>query len=468
MTIAPPGASKTIDPAIKSCAVIGAGWAGLSAAYQLASAGKLVTLYETSPHAGGRARQAQINLADKKLQLDNGQHMLIGGYSKTLALISVLRDAPSCVSSGSSARSVDAPVLQRVPLQFQSAHIDLRRKGPGQLGLLVGILTATGLSMGARLGIIAMSVRLRAAGWQTRPAESVEQLLNRMGQGTAVTEKFWEPLCIAALNTPIAKAAAQTFANVLHDSLFLSADSSDFLLPRTDLGRLLPLPMLDTLTRLGVKVRLATPARHLSLANDGQWLVDDRENQSHFDAVIVATPPRQAAELLRATAPATAAELAGFEYESIQTVYLAWAESDAPSLPAIRMLQQDDDRGFPGQWLFARESQQGLVLGAVVVSAPQPTRTLANDELAKRVCEQLTSQLGLPAPLDAKTVHEKRATFSCTPARPVADHAQVNGHSLPANLALAGDFCWQRYPATLESAVRSGEAAANAILQASR
>jgi len=380
--------------------------------------------------------------------------MLIGGYSKTLALISALRGADG------------TPHLQRVPLQFQSAHIDLRRKGPGQLGLLIGILTAAGLSMSARLGIIAMSVRLRAARWQTRPAESVAQLLNRMGQSTDVTKKFWEPLCIAALNTPITKAAAQTFANVLHDSLFLSADSSDFLLPRTDLGRLLPLPMLDALSKLDVKIRLATPVRHLSVANDGQWQVDDRENQAHFDSVIVATPPRQAAQLLQSCAPATADELAGFDYESIQTVYLAWPESGAPGLPAIRMLQQDDDRGFPGQWLFARESQQGLVLGAVVVSAPQPTQTLDNEELAKQVGNQRTSQLGLPAALDAKTVHEKRATFSCTPVRPVADHGQVNGHSLPQNLALAGDYCWQRYPATLESAVRSGEAAANAIMQA--
>ena len=201
--------------AVKSCAVIGAGWAGLCAAYRLASAGKQVTLYETSPHAGGRARQVQISLANKKLPLDNGQHMLIGGYGKTLALINTVHIG----SSDPSAASVDTPGLQRVPLQFQSAHIGLRRKGPGQLGLLIGILTATGLSMGARAGIIAMSVRLRAAGWQTRPTESVQQLLNRMGQGCDVIEKFWEPLCIAALNTPIAKAAAQTFANVLLETM---------------------------------------------------------------------------------------------------------------------------------------------------------------------------------------------------------------------------------------------------------
>jgi uncharacterized protein with NAD-binding domain and iron-sulfur cluster len=54
---------------------------------------------------------------------------------------------------------------------------------------------------------------------------------------------------------------------------------------------------------------------------------------------------------------------------------------------------------------------------------------------------------------------EKRATFACTPglARP------ANATGL-AGLALAGDYTASDYPATLETAVRSGRAAARLLL----
>ena len=80
------------------------------------------------------------------------------------------------------------------------------------------------------------------------------------------------------------------------------------------------------------------------------------------------------------------------------------------------------------------------------------------------VARQLEQQLGVAAPVAARTINEKRATFSCVPGRPVADHKHIDGHPLPAGLRLAGDYCWARYPSTLEGAVRSGAAAAAAVL----
>ena len=461
-------AQPLTGPTHSTCAVIGGGWAGLAAAHRLAQAGKRVTLYEASPHAGGRARQASLNIAGKKLTLDNGQHMLIGGYSRTLALIDQLHQAGGIGGthepSSDPISSASAASLVRLPLQFQSEQIDLRRKGPGQLGLLVGILTASGLSLKARLGIVAMSVRLRAANWQTGPAESVAQLLARLGQSSTVTRLFWEPLCLAALNTPLAKASAQTFVNVLQDSLFLSAHSSDFLIPKTNLGSLLPNPMLGTLKTLGVRIRVATPIKQLKQRGNGQWTVFDREHEGSFDTVIMATPPHQTADLIESAAPAVAAELKEFEYEAIQTVYLAWPFAQAPDIKPMQLLKQDDENECHGQWLFAREPQADLALGAVVISAPSLAEPLTNEALAQRVNRQLETQLGLPAAIGAKTVHERRATFSCTATRPIANHSSVNGHTLPPGLVLAGDYCWHRYPATLESAVRSGEAAADALL----
>lgn len=437
-------------------AVIGAGWAGLSAAYELASAGRHVTLYDMAPVAGGRARQTQIRLAGRRLQLDNGQHLLIGAYEKTLALI------------GAAAQAAPSESLLRLPLQFESGTVSVRRRGPGQLGLLFGILIARGLSLRSRAGIASFSLRLMAARWRTRPGETVTDLFVRLHQTPNAIKLFWTPMCLAALNTAPENACAQVFVNVLHDSLFASANSSDFLVPLVDLGTLLPESLLPTLSQLGVTIRLGTQVRRMTqMAEPGKrprWRLESREAASQFDQVVLASSATQSAQLLSEIAPAAARALDRLQFESIQTVFVAWPLDRAPSLGPIRMLDQDNAAGYPGQWLFSRAAQDGLALASVIVSAPLPEQRLGNQVLATQVCQQLVDQLGIEAPLDASTIHEKKATFRCSIDRPIADHQQVDGNPLPEGLRLAGDYCWARYPATLESAVLSGAAAATDLL----
>ena len=64
-------------------AVVGGGWAGLAAAVTLAERGAPVTVFEASRSLGGRARRVSIDGID----LDNGQHVLIGAYRETLRLM---------------------------------------------------------------------------------------------------------------------------------------------------------------------------------------------------------------------------------------------------------------------------------------------------------------------------------------------------------------------------------------------
>ena len=64
-------------------AVIGAGWAGCAAAVALAAGGHRVSLFEAARTLGGRARRVELD--DRAL--DNGQHILLGAYRSTLALM---------------------------------------------------------------------------------------------------------------------------------------------------------------------------------------------------------------------------------------------------------------------------------------------------------------------------------------------------------------------------------------------
>src|SRR3954468_24260827 len=64
-------------------AVVGAGYAGLAAAVALTRAGAAVSVFETNRTPGGRARRVEY----RGTLLDNGQHLLLGAYRETLALI---------------------------------------------------------------------------------------------------------------------------------------------------------------------------------------------------------------------------------------------------------------------------------------------------------------------------------------------------------------------------------------------
>src|SRR5690606_34190512 len=72
--------------------VIGAGWAGIAAAIHLARAGRAVRLLDAAPQAGGRARRVTLQWIHPRhgkqpVELDNGQHLLLGAYTEVLELL---------------------------------------------------------------------------------------------------------------------------------------------------------------------------------------------------------------------------------------------------------------------------------------------------------------------------------------------------------------------------------------------
>jgi hypothetical protein len=74
----------------------------------------------------------------------------------------------------------------------------------------------------------------------------------------------------------------------------------------------------------------------------------------------------------------------------------------------------------------------------------------------------VSTQLAVPPAPFARTIVERQATQRCTPNRPRIDREPLR--ALCPGLELAGDWMWPDYPSTIESAVRSGDAAAQALL----
>jgi squalene-associated FAD-dependent desaturase len=433
--------------------VIGAGWAGLAAAVALVDAGESVIVIEAAPQAGGRARALSLSFDGSPVEVDNGQHLLIGAYRDTLALMRRVGVDPQQVMAR-------VPMKLMAPSGFRLQAATL--PAPFHpLNLAIGLITARGLPWSHRWAMTRLMRRLQREGPAACPADmTVSQWLAGQDQPAELITRIWAPLCIGALNTPPDQACARTFARVLDDALLGDAGAADFLMPHGTLSDILPDPALSWLQKRDAQVRLRCVGRAVRAGLQGDWLVETDTGTLSASRVILAVPPYQVARLLDQTlSDAQLAPFEAFEYEPIATVWLGWRSP--LRLPAITMLDEDIDAGQHGQWLFARAApDDGPVrsLAGVVVSAAGRTGSQAG-ALAQAVAEQVAAQLGCPIADHARAIVDKRATIRCSPGRPRIDADSLAPHC--QGLFLAGDWVWHAYPATIESAVRSGLAAAD-------
>jgi squalene-associated FAD-dependent desaturase len=404
-------------------AVIGGGWAGIAAAVELTAGGIETTLFEAGRVLGGRARSVSID--DRPL--DNGQHILLGAYRETLALMRRVGADPELL-------------FDHRPLQvIDNAGFRLTLpKLPAPLNVAWGLLTSPTVDWREKAKTAWWMDGLKRRGFQLARETTVARWLDDAGQTGTLRRHLWEPLCLAALNTPAERASAQLFANVLRDSLGSPRrEDTDLLLPRVDLGELLPEPAGRWLLAHGAELRLGRRVQSLVPNVDG--IAIDGEA---FAAAILATAPQHAAALW----PASATDYA---FEPIATVYLKFGAKTKIPFPLTNLL------GKHGQWVVDR----GDGLLACVQSGHGDWEALDDEALAAA----LQDELALPETASwHKVIREKRATFSSQPGitRPDCETSQ-------SMLFLAGDYTWADYPATLEGAVRSGRRAGQLAMKVS-
>ena len=423
-----------------STAIIGGGYAGMAAAVALAERGIPVTVFESARQLGGRAR----GVVHQNTQLDNGQHLLLGCYRQTLRLIEQVGG------------NLEHDFL-RLPLQLDlHGEFSLRAPClPAPLHLLAALLGAQGLALGERMKAARFMLALRRMGFRLPNDVTVAALLAQHGQDADLTFKLWEPLCIAALNTPIHKASAQVLLNVLRDALNRSRADSDMLLPRVDFTALFPQRAASYVEQHGGKVLTSCGVEAIN-PKDGVIELATAGATHTFSHVICAAPPTVAAKLLRPLAALenTVAQIDGLEHQPIYTVYLQYPAHVTLPHPMIGL-----HRRF-SQWLFDKgriAGQHGLL--AAVISAEGIHQELSQEQLAQKVVAELCGEFGIgETPAWFKVIAEKRATFCCAPnlQRPAQQTA------LPG-LLLAGDYTASDYPATLEGAVLSGLRCASLI-----
>lgn len=437
-------------------AIIGGGCAGLSAAAALVESGYQVTIFEASSQLGGRARTVVVENNDLMQLLDNGQHILLGAYRETLALLNKIGVE-------------EKQAFMRLPLQMKmlssAAQLQFSFKSanylPAPLSMLLGLLLCKGLSLNERIEAIKLMARLKKMDYHIANDIPLNNFLVNQYQTSQLITMLWEPLCLAALNTPIKEASTRIFLNVLRDTFTGHKKNSDFLLPRLDLSKIISQPLSQYIQARSGVIKLNRRIRSLDVVKDSagkdSFSLETRDGKSFFSHVVVAVSPARVEALLEELPKLkyTLAQTQTYSYQPIYTIYLQYpAETKLPDV----MTGMAD---VMAQWVFDRGQlcgQKGLI--AVIVSAEGKHQKITQDDLALRIARELNHAFpALPKPLWHKVIAEKRATFSC-----VANLARPTNKTLQPRLFLAGDYTYADYPATIEGAIRSGNKCAELII----
>ena len=440
----------------RRAAVIGAGWAGCTAALELARQGFAVTVFEAARVPGGRARRVVVD----GMALDNGQHLLVGAYHECLRLID------SCRGAAPDA----AAAYARLPLtlapwgRFAGAVRLAAWRVPAPLHLAAALATARGLPLGSRAALAASLLRARRGGGSIPERASVAEWFRGLPRDAFAG--VVAPLCVAALNTLPEEASARVFANVLARTLAGSRADSDFVIPATDLTALLPEPALREVVARGGTLRLGVSARVVATAA-GRVAVAAGAEAFAFDGAVIAVAPHQ----LDGTLGPDVAALASLPRAAVDRRRLR-LRTDLDGLPGLR------PAGAPRR----ADAAPRRPAGAVAVRAPprsgerdpgerrgacwrsSSARTAATSDSprtswhapSKRSCGG--SHPAFQPSTWSRVITERRATYACVPALPRPASA-----ALAPGLHVAGDYTDPELPATLEAAVRSGCAAARSL-----
>jgi squalene-associated FAD-dependent desaturase len=440
--------------------VIGAGFAGLSAAACLADRGRRVIVLDARSQLGGRATA----FADRDTGelVDNGQHVLFGCYRATFDFL----------------RRIGAIDNVRVQPSLEIAYLD--RDGrrsvlkcpalPSPLHLLAAVLDWDPIPWRDRLAALKLAAPLRQArrellraGTVTAdPRGTVSEWLIAHGQREMLRTWLWDPLAVAALNQSPDAASASPFLRVLAEMFGADPMASALVLPTKPLHEMYAEPAARYIRARGGEVRVNALAR-VVVEQKRVRAVDVRGDRIETSRVVAAVP-WFALRTLFAPAPppllgATIAGASSMDSMPIVTVNL-WYD---------RRVMEEPFVGLPGremQWVFDKRLAFGGSASHLSLVSSGATRLTAmgGGELtalaAREVMEALPGARGATL-LRATVIREKQATFSLAPGQPArpATRTPIGG------LCLAGDWIDTGLPGTIESAVVSGHRAADEILK---
>jgi squalene-associated FAD-dependent desaturase len=408
--------------------VVGAGLAGLAASLRLADSGIAVVLHEAARQAGGRCR----SYSDAALgcRIDNGNHLLISANHAAMEYVRRIGAADTLIGPGETVY----PFLDLVTGQRWTI-----RPNAGRLPWWLFVASRRVVGTGPIDYLRALSLATARAG---------DVVTDRLDRHTTIFRRLWQPLATAVLNTETERGSAALLGRVLRESFGEGGLACRPLVPRPGLSESLIDPALRTLDELGAELRLGSRLRAIEVAADrvAALAFDEGSDRVAADEAVV----------LAVTAPVAARLLPDLvvpdEFRAIVNAhYRVTAPADAPLFVGLI--------GGTTEWVFRKPE-----LLSVTISAADRLIDTPAEELAAQLWPEVRRAYALPeTPLPPwQIVKERRATFAATPAQLQRRPPTVTRWP---NLMLAGDWIETGLPATIEGSIRSGNAAADALLR---
>ncbi len=410
--------------------IVGAGIAGLAAATWLLAAGRRVAIHESAGHAGGRCRSFFDETLDRTI--DNGNHLLLSG---NVAMMDYLR-------------RIGAEDQLTGPSRAAFPFVDLSDGSRWTVEPNAGPIPWWILLSGRRIPGTSVFDHFSALNLATANADAT--VVEAVGGEGPLFRRFWEPLAVAVLNTPAETGAATLLWRVVRETFGRGATACLPLIAREGLSQTFIEPALTYLEANGAKIAFNRRLRAIEREGDAVTALDFGDvdvSLDSTDSIILAVPPAAATSLL----PGIEAPL-----ESHAIVNAHFRLEGAPAaviggMPFLGLV------GGVAQWLFVRGD-----IVSITVSAADALAEESTERIAELTWADVAVALDLPAsPIPpCRVVKERRATFAQTPA---AEMRRPGPRSPLGNLFLAGDWTNTGLPATIEGAIRSGEAAARAV-----
>ncbi|MGD0439088.1 MAG: hydroxysqualene dehydroxylase HpnE [Acidimicrobiales bacterium] len=431
--------------------VVGGGLAGMAAALGAADAGAEVVLFERRPVLGGLT----ASIVHNGLSFDNGQHVFLRCCTAYRGFI----DRIGATDQVFLQDRLDVPVLAP-----GGPRASIRRSAlPAPLHLGVSLARYRHLSVRERLGLVRPALALGRLDPDdaSLDASSFGDWLAGQGQDKRAIERLWNLIALPTINIAADEASLLLATKVFRVGLLDRSDAGDIGWSRVPLGELHGAIAARALAQAGVEAVLGSPVGAIVRSPLGTFTLSSGQRSAVVDAVILATPLRVAAGIgapLGLAGVATQAERLGSS--PIVNVHLV-LDRKVTDLPLAACIDS------PVQFVFDRTVPSGVRSGqclAVSLSAADSYIAKGSPELVTMFFEALGELL--PAArrarlLDAVVTREKAATFRGVPGtrtfRP-SSRTEVPG------VFLAGAACDTGWPATMESAVRSGRQAASQAL----
>ncbi len=444
----------------EQCVVVGGGLAGIAAALRLADAGRDVALLERRPRLGGAA----FSFRRGRLVVDNGQHVFLRCCTAYRGLVARIGGEDQVRLQD----RLDIPVLSAGA--GRPARLARARGVPAPAHLGAALARYRPLGPGDRVRAVRGALALRGLDPTDRTLDdrTLGAFLREHGQNEATIDRLWAIIAVATLNLAPDEASLALAAKVFRTGLLDRADAADVGYAAVPLGELHDSSAARALATAGVEVLTNTRVDAIRAGAVVEATGPDGTRNWRTDTVVLAAAHEDAFVAAPELDTGPAAESRQLGASPIVNIHVVYDRTvtDLPFAAAV---------GSPVQWVFDRTEPSGVRADhpraqylAVTVSAADALVDAPSRALIARFEHELAGLLpGAAAAgvIDAFVTRERRATFRQTAGSWRLRPGPAAG---PDGVWLAGAWTDTGWPDTMESAVRSGTAAAEAALAGQR